>query len=147
MNHEPHHQLTKLAFQRSKPFCYPCYKEAPTGCCQTCLSDDLMRLVDGVGCEYGTDWVIDHILATELTPVDLSEAFEQFVADCYPATTKVGWCEFDTVTLLKEQDPVSWGCAQSDWESQEAENGALVSFDHGSNYYSLSDVENLLAAE
>lgn len=147
MNHELQLQLTKLAFQRSKPFCYQCYKEAPTGCCETCLSDDLMRVVDGVGCEYGTDWVIDHILTTELTPVDTDEAFEQFVSECYPETTKVGWCEFDTVTLLKDQDPVSWSCAKSDWESQETDDGNIISFDNGLNSYWVHDVETLLEGE
>lgn len=66
MNNEILEQLKELALSRSIPFCYSCYKEAPTGCCKTCGSDDLMRLVPEVGCEYGTDWVIKHILETEL---------------------------------------------------------------------------------
>ena len=144
MNEEVFQKLTALAFKRSKPFCYQCYKEAPTGTCTTCLSDDLMRVVDGVGCEYGTEWVVNHILETELEPVDLDEAFEQFVSECYPEMTKVGWCEFDTVTLLKEQDPISWRCAQSDWESQESDEGSIVSFDNGSNYYNRHEIEELL---
>jgi len=53
MNNEIFEQLKELAFKRSIPFCYSCYIEAPTGCCKVCGSDDLMRLVPGVGCEYG----------------------------------------------------------------------------------------------
>lgn len=147
MNTELYQKLTDLAFKKSKSFCYQCYCQCPTGVCKTCGSDDLMRLIDGVGCEYGTDWVIKHILETELDAVDLEQAFEQSVRECYPETTKVGWCEFDTVTLLKEQDPVSWRCALSEYESQEADEGNTVSFDGGTNYYWARDVEDLIEDE
>jgi len=40
---------------------------------------------------------------------------------------QVGWLELDTVTVLKDMDPVSWRCAQSEWESQEADEGNIVS--------------------
>jgi len=144
MNEEIFEKLKELAFNRSIPFCYGCYKNAPTGCCEHCGSDDLMRLVPGVGCEYGTDWVIKHIVNTELEAVDLEEDFEQFIRECYPETTKVGWCEFDTVTLLKEQDPVSWRCAMSDYESAEADEGRIISFDGGHTYFNIFDIETLL---
>jgi hypothetical protein len=147
MNSEIKEQLEKLAYKRSKPFCYSCYTEAPTGCCTNCGSDDLMRLVPEFGCEYGTDWVIKYILETELTVVDLEEAFDQSIRDCYPETTKVAWCEFDTVTLLKEQDPISWGCALSEYESNEESDGNIISFDGGANYYYLDDLENLISSD
>jgi hypothetical protein len=145
MKTEIQEQLEKLAYERSIPFCYGCYKEAPKGRCTECGSDDLMRLVPGVGCEYGTDWVIEHILETELTSVDLEEAFEESVRQCYPETTKVGWMEFDTVSLMKDQDPVSWRCAFSEYESQEANEGSIVSFDNDRTYYWNRDLENLVA--
>lgn len=145
MNTEIYQKLTELALQRSKPFCYHCYKVAPTGICKICQSDDLMRLVDGVGCEYGIDWVINHILETELEPVDLEETFEQYVRECYPETTKVGWMEFDTVDLMKENDPVGWRCALADWESQEADEGNIVTFDNGSTYYWVKDLDHLVS--
>ncbi|MFZ3228900.1 MAG: hypothetical protein WA160_01755 [Pseudobdellovibrio sp.] len=144
MNSEIKSQLEQLAFKRSKPFCYSCYEEAPTGRCECCRSDDLMRLVPEFGCEYGTDWVIKYILETELTAVDLEEAFEQSVRDCYPETTKVAWCELDTVTILKEQDPISWGCALSEYKSNEESEGNIVSLDNGANYYHLHEIESLL---
>lgn len=144
MNSQIKKQLIELAYKYSKPFCYNCYKEAPTGQCQCCGSDDLMRLVPEVGCEYGTDWVIEHILKTELIEVNLEEIFEQSIRDCYPETTKVAWCEFDTITLLKENDPISWSCALSDYTSQEESEGNIISFDGGSNYYFTSDIENLV---
>lgn len=147
MNNEIFEQLKELAFKRSIPFCYSCYKEAPTGCCKDCGSDDLMRLVPGIGCEYGTDWIIKHILETELTAVDLEEEFEESIRQCYPEETQVGWMTFDTVTLMKENDPVGWRCALADYESQEESEGSIVSFDGGSTYYSTSDLEVFLKIE
>jgi len=144
MNNEIFEQLKELAFNRSIPFCYSCYKEAPTGCCKVCGSDDLMRLVPGVGCEYGTDWVIKHILESELTAVDLEEEFEESIRQCYPEETQVGWMTFDTVKLMKENDPVGWRCAFSDYESEELSEGNVMTFDNGSNYFRTQSVEELL---
>lgn len=144
MNNEILEQLKELALSRSIPFCYSCYKEAPTGCCKTCGSDDLMRLVPEVDCEYGTEWIIKHILETELTAVDLEEEFEESVRQCYPEETQVGWMTFDTVTLMKEQDPISWRCALSEYESQEESEGNIISFDSGSTYFSADQILDLL---
>jgi|SRR6185312_7229919 len=147
MNTEIQKQLETLAFKRSIPFCYNDYIECPAGRCPRCGSDDLMRFVAGIGCEYGVDWVIKHILETELEPANIGEAFEQSVSDCYPETTKVGWMEFDTVTLMKEQDPVSWRCALSEYESQEEFEGNIISVDGGANYYWPHDIESLIEKE
>lgn len=144
MNDEIQKQLQQLALKRSIPFCYGCYKEALTGRCESCGSDDLMRLVPEVGCEYGTDWIIRHILETELEPVNLEEAFEESIRQCYPEETKVGWMTFDTVTLMKEHDPVGWRCALSDYESQEESEGNIISADGGSTYYSKQEISLLL---
>jgi len=144
MRTEIQKNLEKLAYKRSSQFCYQCYEVAPSGTCSHCMSDDLMREVPGVGVEYGTEWIINHILETELTPVDLEEAFEESVRQCYPEETKVGWMTFDTVTLMKENDPISWKCALSEYESQEESEGGIISFDNGSNYFWSEDVEQLL---
>ena len=39
-------KLEALAFQETTAFCYGCYKKAPTGRCETCGTDDLMRLME-----------------------------------------------------------------------------------------------------
>ena len=144
MNTEIQKQLHELALKKSKPFCYHCYKVARTGRCSTCSSDDLMRLLPEVGCEYGTEWIIEHILKEELTPVDLDEIFEDSVRSCYPETVQVGWMNLDTVQVMKDQDPISWEIAKNEWIDQESENESLVSFDNGASYYHLKDVEELL---
>ena len=148
MNTEIKKQLQELAFKHSIPFCYSDYIECPTGTCPKCGSDDLMRLLPEVGCEYGTEWIVKSILETELTPVDLDEEFEESMRQCYPETTTIGFLkDYDTVSAMKELDPVGWSCAQSEWESQEADEGNIISFDNGSTYYRTSDIEDLISNE
>ena len=50
---EINEKLEKIAYSKTIPFCYCCYKEAPSGTCKSCHSDDLMRLLPEYGCEYG----------------------------------------------------------------------------------------------
>lgn len=144
MKNEIQQKLEQIALSRSIPFCYGCYKEAPTGCCGSCGSDDLMRLLPGVGCEWGTDCVIRHILETELDAVDLEEAFEESVREFYPEETTVGWMTFDTITLMKESDPVGWRCALADHISNEESDGTIISFDNGATYYRTEDVADFV---
>ncbi len=147
MKNEIQQKLEQIALNRSIPFCYGCYKEAITERCESCGSDDLMRSLPEVGCEYGTGWIIKHILETEVEAVNLEEAFEDFVRECYPEETKVGWMAFDTVTLMKENDPVSWRCAQSEYESQEESEGNIICFDGDSIYYSVQSLEDFIEQE
>lgn len=147
MNSEIKERLDKLAFKKSFPFCYSCYRRAAaTGRCEICGTDDLMRETEN-GVEYGTEHVIEEILDAELTPVNLEEEFEESVRQCYPETTKVAWMEFDTATLAKEMDPVSWRCALVEYESQEECEGNIISFDGGSTYYRCQEIEDLLDRE
>ena len=67
--------LKSIAYKKSIPFCYSCYKEAPSGVCKNCHSDDLMRLMPQVGCEYGTEWIVEELIEQNLTPVDEEELF------------------------------------------------------------------------
>ncbi len=76
--------------------------------------------------------------------MNTSEAFEESVSQCYPETTTIGWLELDTVSVLKEMDPVSWRCALGEWESQEADEESIISFDNGSTYYWRHEIEELL---
>ena len=139
-------QLTNLAYEKTIPFCYGCYSEAPAGCCTSCGSDDLMRLLPGSGCEYGTEWVVREILREKLEPVDLEKAFEESIRDCYPETTKVGWMDLDTIDTMKNSDPIWWRCAITEWESNEEAEGNIISFDGGAAYYWIFDVQNLVHA-
>ena len=136
--------LTQIALKKSIPFCYLCYTRAPSGKCAICGSDDLMYELPGVAVEYGTDWLLREVLRKHLTPADTLDAFEQSAAECYPETVKIGWIEYDTVTAIKELDPVSWEMAQIEWIDNELSDGNLVTFDNGSNYYWISDIEQFI---
>ena len=100
-----------------------------------------MRFLPNIGVEYGCDWIVHHLLEENLTPVNIDEAFEESVRECYPETTQVAWMALDTVTTAKEADPVSWSLAQSEWEDSECSDERLLTFDSGSTYYWSHEVE------
>jgi hypothetical protein len=103
-----------------------------------------MRELEGVGVEYGTDWIISHILNTELSPINLDESFESMMEECYGGTTKIGWLEYDTVSAIKELDPVSYRMAKSEHADSLLEDQAC-SFDGGETLYTLQDLEDLVS--
>lgn len=105
-----------------------------------------MRITEDNGPEYGSAWIVEEILHKELTPVDLDEAFEESMRECYPEETPVGWMKFDTVSVMKEMDPLSWRCAQADYESEEESEENIISFDGGCTYFNRHDLENLIAS-
>lgn len=41
------------------------------------------------------------------------------------------WVVKHKVSAMKDLDPVAWRCAESEWESQEEDEGTTISFDHG----------------
>lgn len=137
-------ELQKIAYKKTIPFCYSCYREAPSGICKSCHSDDLMRLLPEHGCEYGTDWVIENLLEENLETVDITESFEQMIEDCYGETTKVGFLELLTVEVMKDQDPIAWDIAKSEYMDGLAQDEQVITFDNGSNYYWLNDLENFV---
>lgn len=77
-------KLEKLAWQKSKPFCYGCYIEVLSSHCPSCFSDDLARLVEGIGVDWNINWVMSHLIEENLSPVDLEQMFEASVSGCYP---------------------------------------------------------------
>jgi hypothetical protein len=141
-NEETMNSLEKLAHQKSHAFCYACYKRAPSGVCEICKSDDLMRETEN-GVEYGYGWVIEELIAQNLTQVDVDEEFESSIRDYYPETVKVLWMELDAVTTAKESDPISWDIAQNEWLDNEVSDGLLIEVD--SKYYRTCEIENFLA--
>lgn len=136
--------LTQIAISKSIPFCYGCYTRAPSGRCAKCHSDDLMFELPGIGVEYGTEWLLQEILREHLTPANTLEVIEQSIAESCPETVKIGWIEYDTVSALKELDPVSWDIAHGEWLESETSDGILITFDNGSNHYWASEIEQLI---
>ena len=76
--------------------------------------------------------------------VDTEEVFEQMIEECYEETTKVGFMEFSTVELMKNNDPIYWSMAQSEYVDGLAQDEQLISFDNGSNYYWIHDLESYI---
>ena len=137
MKSEIQQKLEQLAYERTTPFCYGCHLKAPKGVCPQCHSDDLMRHLDGVGVEWGNDWVIKHILQEELTSVDTDEFFEESVRQCYPEEVTVGWITVDTVEVLKSQDPTSWRIARDEYIDELVAIEEIISYDDGITFYWL----------
>ena len=137
-------QLEALVFQETIPFCCLCHIKAPTGQCDNCGSDDLLRLHEETGCQYGVDWFIEDILKENLEPVNEKQVFEQMVADCYPIETKVGWLELNTADTLKVMCSGGWEQAQDESIYSLEEDEEILSFDDGKIYFWTSDIEELL---
>ena len=131
-------KLEQIAFIKTTPFCYGCYVKAPTGVCPNCGTDDLMRELEGVGVEYGTCWVIEAMIKEALKPVDTEEIFINMVEDCYE-DTKIGWITVDTVTAIKNLDPVSWRLAKDDYIDSLVCDEEIITLDEN-DYYWKSDI-------
>lgn len=137
-------RLEKLAYSLTRPFCYLCYQVAPSGRCELCLSDDLMRELSGVGVEWNVDWVIRHLLDEELTPVNSEELFESMLDDCYGEQVEICGAKFDPIWAYKQLDPVSFQISAQEYVDGIADDGELISFDNGSTYFWATDVEKLI---
>jgi len=137
-------RLESLAYKVTKPFCYHCYAVAPNGTCTSCGSDDLQRLLPGIGNDWHVDFVIEHLLEEHLSPINVDEEFEECIASCYSETTVVGFLTIDTVTAMKELDPIAWGLARDEHIDGLESDGEIVSFDNGRSYYRVTDIEQFL---
>ncbi|MDE0517945.1 MAG: hypothetical protein OXH36_00095 [Bdellovibrionales bacterium] len=100
--------------------------------------------MEGVGVEYGTEWVIEHILKEHLEPVNQTENFKDMIEGCYPTETQVGWLELSTVDILKKMDEIAWDIAKDEYISSLEEDKEVMSFDNGSTYFWTHDIENLI---
>ena len=138
---EIHARLEQAAYAATDNFCYGCYKVIKEDHCPTCGSDDFMRHLSGVGVEYGTDWVIRHLLQTHCTPVDGDEMFEELLDECYPEV-KIGNMTFSPSQVVKELDPIAFDIGAKENLDSLAEDGSLYEFD--GDYYRLDDIDAML---
>ena len=133
--------LNEAAYAITDNFCYGCYRVVDGDNCPTCGSDDFMRHLPGVGVEYGTEWVIEHLLETKLEPIDGEELFEEILDECYPEIA-IGCCTFSPSQVMKELDPTAFRCGVIDELDSLARDGQL--YEHGGEYYTLTDIEEML---
>lgn len=138
MNSELKDKLQALAFSVTDNFCYSCYKVVKGDYCPSCNSDDFMRHLDGVGVEYGVDWVIEHLIKEHCEAIDAEEQFEEVLNECYE-TVKVGCCQWDPGYVMKQLDPIAFRCGISEHLGDEDQ---FVEVD--GEYYQVSDIENMI---
>ena len=131
-------RLTALAFELTDNFCYGCYRVVKGDRCPQCYSDDFMRHLAGVGVEYGTDWVIEHLIKENCSPVDAEEEFEELLSETCE-TVKIGACEYDPGYVLRNIDPVAFRCGVSDMLADDEQFVEV-----GGEYYRVSDIEDMV---
>jgi hypothetical protein len=100
-----------------------------------------MRHLAGVGVEYGTEWVIDHLIQQHCTTVDGDEMFEEMLDECYPEIT-VGCCTFSPSAVMRELDPTAFRIGVSENLSSLAEDAQL--YEVNGDYYNVTDIEEML---
>ena len=106
-------KLNALAFAMTDNFCYGCYRVVKDDHCPLCGSEDFMRHLDGVGVEYGIDWVIEHLIEEHCSPVDAEDDFEEQLNETCE-TIKIGSLEYDPGYVLRNIDPISFRCGVAD---------------------------------
>lgn len=140
-------RLVRLAIKKSNAFCYSCYKRAKESNCPGCGSDDLMRELEGVGVEYGTDWIISHLIKENLSEIKQEEVFDEATRESYGEEVEVGPCTFDLVDVIKTMDPTFYRVSLVDYFSSLEDDEQIISFDGGNTYYWTNDIESLLESE
>lgn len=96
-------KLTALAFEVTDNFCYSCYQVVKGDRCPKCFSDDFMRHLEGVGVEYGTDWVVEHrqAIARPVSPAMSPLSAKSACQRCASGLRLTfGWSSVDLISLL-----------------------------------------------
>lgn len=63
------------------------------------------------------------------------------VRECYPETTQVGFLSLDTVSVMKDQDPIAFNIAEGEYIDSLLQDEQVITFDNGANYYWVNDIE------
>ncbi|MBW8016195.1 MAG: hypothetical protein FVQ82_08415 [Planctomycetes bacterium] len=136
-----HARLEAAAYKISDNFCYNCYRVEIGGKCIICGSDDFMRHVDGVGAEYGTEWVIDHIIQDRCESVDDEALFDEMLDECYPEI-ELGCCSWTPSHVMSELDPTAYRIGVQEHIDSLVEDCQLYESD--GDYYQVFDIEEML---
>ena len=138
INDDLRERLDALAFDITDNFCYGCYKVVKGDKCPSCGTDDFMRHLQGVGVEYGTEWIIEHLIKEHCSPIDCEEQFEELISETCE-TIKIGTLEYDPGYVLRNIDPVSFSCGVSDMFSDDDQ---YVEID--GQYYNVYEIESMI---
>ncbi|MBX9724302.1 MAG: hypothetical protein K2X81_23035 [Candidatus Obscuribacterales bacterium] len=132
-------KLREQAHEMSRPFCYMDYITVPldeddNAVCPKCGTDDLMRELEGVGVEYGYDWIMEHIVKEEGTAIDADEMYDDLLDECNEPF-KLGDLEYSPSQVLKNVDPTAYEMGKHEYLDSLVEDGQLVCL--GDTYYQL----------
>ncbi len=130
-------QLTERAYDESHAFCYSDYRRVEANedgeyRCPKCGSDDLMRELEGVGVEWGTDWIIEHLVREEGEEVDIAELYRDLLDEIYDPI-KFGELEYSPSMVLESVDRVAFEMGCDEYADSELDDGRLIEL-NGSYY-------------
>jgi len=131
-------RLDALAFKVTDNFCYACYRVVKGDRCPNCGTVYFMRHLHGVGVEYGTEWVIEHLIKENCSPIDAEEEFEELLNEI-SNTVKIGSLEYDPGYVLRNIDLVAFRCGISDMLADDEQYAEI-----DSEYYHIYDIENMI---
>lgn len=135
-------KLQEMAHEASRPFCYSDYVKVEADengqyRCPKCGSDDLMREVEGVGVEWGYDWVMEHLVETQGERVDIEELYRDLLDDIYEPV-RFGELEYSPSAVLEAVDPVAFRIGAQENAGSAVEDSLMVCLN--GNYYRISDI-------
>jgi hypothetical protein len=136
-----HARLEEAAYKKSDNFCYGCYKVVEGEFCPECHSDDFMRHLDGVGVEYGTDWVIEALIKEHCEAIDDEALFDEVLDECYPEI-ELGCCSWSPSHVMSELDPTAYRIGTQEHIDSLVEDCQLYESD--GEYYQVFDIEEFL---
>jgi hypothetical protein len=143
-------KLNDLVVLKCKPFCYGCYIKAKSTDdgyrCPRCGSDDLMNLLEGYGCEYGTESfyepILDLIGADKFVFDDSDDWFEGELTDFW-GEVKICGVAFEAGWAFKQLDTTSFDCRKTDYLSDLESEETIVEI--RGKYYDSDQLYELIS--
>ena len=62
---------------------------------------------------------------------------------CYADETQIGFIKVNTLWAIQQLDPTAWDMAKQEWVDSEEQEDRIMTFDNGSTYYKVEDLESL----
>ena len=63
---------------------------------------------------------------------------------CHLLIRVVTWMNLNTISVAKQMNHIAWELAKSEWIDQLTDEGELLTFDKGSNYYHLFEIKSFI---
>jgi len=135
-------QLRGMAYEESHAFCYSDYRRVEANengeyRCAKCGSDDLMRELEGVGIEWGTDWIVEHLVREEGEEVDIAEFYRDLLDEIYDPI-KFGELEYSPSMVLESVDRVAFEMGCDEYADSELDDGRLIELN--GSYYRMNGI-------